>query len=111
MRDLVELLGKYDQTLSTHLEGDSVFRGSSKTIQNDIIQSLSFSILDRIKAELQSTSFVAIGLDETTDVSCNTQCSLTVRYVVNSEVVERFSGFMDISGKTTANQIAGVIFV
>lgn len=109
-KDLLDLLAKYDETLKTHLESDPIFKGRSKTIQNDLIQSLSTSVLSTISDELKTANFVAIGVDETTDISCNTQFALTVRYVVKSSVVERFLGFTNISGKTNADSIAKLIF-
>ena len=42
-------------------------------------------------------SFVAVLVDETTDVLNKAQFSIALRYVYNGQVNERFLGFTDVS--------------
>lgn len=99
-------LSKYDATLSVHLEKSTAFRGTSNRIQNDLILAIS-DVVDQIKQELSKTSFVAIMLDETSDVMNISQLSTTLRYVdsdsENGEAIERFISFTDVSKDKSAN--------
>lgn len=66
--ELVHLLRKYDHKLNVHLEDSTVFTGLSNRIQNDLIDSISDVILTEIKREASSAPFVAVMVDETTDI-------------------------------------------
>ena len=79
--ELVSLLRKYDERLAHHLETCTVFSGMSSHIQNDLIEAVASVVLNEIKSEIKDASFVAILLDETTDVSNFAQLSTVWRYV------------------------------
>lgn len=89
--DLMNLLSKYDPALKNHLEQSTVFRGISNRIQNDLIKSVADVALNNIKCELANAQFVAVVLNETTDLS---QLSVVLRYVNGQTVQERFLGFV-----------------
>ncbi|KAJ4433006.1 hypothetical protein ANN_15263 [Periplaneta americana] len=71
-------LAKYDLTLSHLLQTSTTFRGTSNRIQNDLILAVSDVVMDNIKQELSKTSFVAIMLDETSDIMNASQLSTTL---------------------------------
>lgn len=109
--ELVNLLRKYDERLAHHLETCSVFSGMSSHIQNDLIEAVGNMLLNEIKTEIKDTSFVAILLDETTDVSNFCQLSTVWRYVTKEGVAEeRFVGFSDVSADRTATALAEHVF-
>ena len=83
-RELVHLISKYDEKLAGHLETASVFSGLSNRIQNDLIEAIQKEMLNEIQKELNQAQFVAILLDETSDVSNNSQLSTVLRYVSES---------------------------
>jgi len=48
--------------------------------------------------------FYSVQVDDTTDISQRTQCSIILRYITNkSELVERFLGFFNVSEDRTAD--------
>ena len=109
-KGLLATMAKFDGVLKDHLSNPSkVFRGDSATIQNDLIECLALCVEKQVLEELRNASFVAVQVDETTDVSVRTQCSIVFRYVVQSKVVERFLRFVDLSGLANSVAIADVI--
>lgn len=71
-----------------------MFRGTSNRIQYDVISATATIILNRIKSEVHQTRFIAIVLDETTDVTYFSQLFAVVRYVkTDGNVQERLFGF------------------
>lgn len=59
--------------------------------------------MERIKTEIRDTGFVAIILDETSDIVSKSQLSNVFRFIdENCEVQERFLGFSDVSADRTA---------
>lgn len=98
------LLSTYDSVLSNHLKTATVFKGVSKHIQNDLINAVSNVVLNTIKEEITQAPFVALLLDETSDISNQSQLSTTLRYVVkeSGKVQERFVGFTDVSADRSA---------
>ena len=108
--DLVSLIAKYDVCLKNHIEQSTVFRGVSNRIQNDLIGAVSTVVLKQIKSEIKQADFIAIILDETTDVSNLSQLSAVVRYVNKEKnVQERFLSFFDVSADRTANALYVIV--
>ena len=58
---------------------DNVY--TTPEIQNEIIQTMSLQVLREIMAELQSSPFLTIMIDETTDSSNMEQVTLVIRHV------------------------------
>ena len=67
--------------LQTHLNNSKAFIGLSKTIQNDLIESVTCLLRKEIQEEIQKSNFFAVEADETSDVSLIEQCSIILRYV------------------------------
>jgi hypothetical protein len=101
---LVTLLSKYDN-LKNFQCSSSVFSGTSKTIQNDSINSIAFVVINKIHKEISESPFFSWQVEETTDTTCHSQLSVIFRYVLNSQVVERFFGFYDISSGRTSEDL------
>lgn len=78
---LLETFSEFDPALAEHLKASTIFKGTSKSIQNDIIDSIAPVVNNEIDEEIQSTDFFAIQADDTTDVSCKCQLSIILRYV------------------------------
>lgn len=101
--ELISLLSEYDEILRSHISTAGVFMGTSNHIQNDLIDCVNKAILDNIKQEVKKTSFVAIMIDEATDISHKSQLSVVLRYVIGDQPVERFLGFFDVSRDRSAS--------
>lgn len=109
--ELVDLLAKYDGNLETHLQSTSgsSFTGLSNRTQNDLISSVASVMYDEIKKEITQTDFVSIMVDETPDVSGREQLVLVLRYFRDSEVVDRFIKYIDVSSDRTAVTLSSII--
>lgn len=107
--ELLELLSRQEQFLRDHLQCTSSFKGTSSTIQNELIESVTDVINERIKEELHSCEFVSVQADETLDVSCKTQMSIILRFCTQDGPKERFIGFYDVSKDKTAVGLSEVI--
>lgn len=108
--EILQFLSKYDVKLDTHLQSAKIFKGTSNRIQNDIIESISAVTLDTIREEVKDASYVALMLDETTDVAKLSQLSTVIRYVKEGEIQERFLGFTDVSSDRSAVALSEHVF-
>ena len=90
---LIEFACDLDPTLREHMSSSSAFKGTSKTIQNDILDSIMFVCQDHIKSEILKSDFLAIMSDETTDMQDKTQMVVVFRYEIDGKLVERFWSF------------------
>jgi len=64
---------EFDPLLQEHLDKSTIFRGTSVSIQNDLIHSVVDVIKHNIFNEIQNTQYVAIMFDKTTDISNKSQ--------------------------------------
>nr|CAI5833699.1 unnamed protein product [Callosobruchus analis] len=104
-KELIDILKTYDQKLERFLSEATVFVGTSKSIQNDLIESISSVVKHKIQEELRSTAFFSWQIDETTDIACKSQLSVIFRYVIGGDIVERFVGFYDVSSGKNAESL------
>lgn len=101
-RGLIDLVGSLDSEVKNHFDGstnNSAFKGTSKTIQNELLAGMLEVCHEEIKKEIDSAKFVAIIADDITDVSDNTQTVLIFRYEYCGNVYERFWGFLNPNGQ------------
>ena len=104
-RGLVDLVSQFDSALKSHLESNSLFKGISKTVQNDILSAILLVCKQEIESEIKNAEFISIMTDETTDISEKSQVVITFRYFKNVKPVERFWGFFspeDLTSETLA---------
>lgn len=110
--ELLHAFAEKDDRLARHLATSTVF-GLSNRIQNDLIEAVADVIRNDIKKEISATPFVAVEVDETTDVTNQAQISVILRYVANTEtdceVKEAFLGFDDVSEDRRAPAIAAYV--
>ncbi|XP_034076957.1 zinc finger MYM-type protein 1-like [Gymnodraco acuticeps] len=104
--ELLDLVAEYDSDLHTHLATSTVFTGTSSRIQNDLISAVASVMTDSMKEELRKAPFVAVMLDETTDISNVAQMSYVLRYVTDDGIKERFFKYEDVTEDKRAEAIA-----
>lgn len=104
-RELIKFLRKYDREFCDLLSDSKTFSGVSKTIQNELIESISYILTKTIENEIKSAICFSIEIDETTDISCKSQLSIVIRYALDGSVFERFLGFTDVSKSHKADYI------
>lgn len=109
-KELWSLTLKHNSSLAEHAKFlSNVFLGTSKEIQNELISIISTFLKDRINFEIKNASFFAILADDTTDISAKCQCAISVRYMYNTTLQERFLGFFDVSIDRTAGAMFELI--
>jgi hypothetical protein len=107
--ELLDLLSREEQLLREHFMSNSVFKGTSSDIQNDLISCITSVLKTKISNELQKANFISIQADETTDVSCKSQMSIIFRYLVDNKIEERFIGFFDVSKDKSAFGLSEIL--
>lgn len=108
--ELFELLSSVDPKLKSHLMNSTVFKGISNDIQNDLISSIANVLIREIKNEIDNAEFVAIIMDETTDIAKKSQLTTVFRYVSSKGVQERFIRFSNVSDDRSAKALAKHVF-
>lgn len=93
-RRLISFSAELDSALKVHLEKATVFKGASKTIQNELLKYMLNICQQEISLEIKKADYLSITADETTDVSAHFQMVIVYRYIVKDKVVERFWGFL-----------------
>lgn len=84
----------------------NIFSGESKTIQNELLDCISGYINDHNINEMNNSNFFSIQVDDTTDITQTSQCSVIIRLVDSQgKLVEIFLGFHDVSAGKTADNL------
>jgi hypothetical protein len=104
-KKLAKLLSTYDEKFKTFLNESSVFSGLSKTIQNELIGSITKVIVKTIESEVDKSVCFSWQVDETTDISCLSHLSVIFRYAIDGKVIERFMGFSNLSEGRKADDL------
>lgn len=99
-RELIDFTAELDVTLKEHLQNATVFKGTSKTIQNDILQCMLHVCREEISRRVEIADFLSIQCDETTDVSNQCQMVIILRYFYEESIHEHFWGFITVKDKT-----------
>ena len=98
---ILELLGKFDPFLAEHIEkygnrGKGNPSYLSANVCEELIELMGEKVLVAIVKEVLTTKYYSISVDSTPDVSQVDQLTFTVRYVKDSDPVERFLQFIPI---------------
>ena len=88
---ILEVICAHDDIVKEHYEaGSRNMKYTSPDIQNDLITIMGEMVKRRISREVNEAEMYSIMVDETKDVGKVEQISISVRYVKNNEVYERF---------------------
>jgi len=95
-KGLINFSTELDIALKDHFEKSTVFKGVSKTIQNELLDCMLQVTQENIKKEISKADYVAVMADETTDVANCYQLTTVFRYVLpDGTPVERFWNFVN----------------
>lgn len=97
-RELINFSAQLDNELKEHLNKSSAFTGTSKTIQNDLLECMLKVYHDEVTKEINNADYTAVIADDTTDVSCQFQLVMLMRYIIGGRPVERFWKFLNPQG-------------
>lgn len=94
-KELAKFASTLDENFNKFIDPtvSSVFTGLSKTIQNDLIDSLTKILMEHICNEINNATCFSWEIDESTDISCFSQMSVVFRFVSEGKLLERFLGF------------------
>ena len=95
---LINFAAELDSILGIHIKESKVFKGTSKTIQNELLDAMLEIYRIELLKEIKFANFVALEADETTDTSNQQQMVIIIRYVIDGQVYERFWAFIKPAG-------------
>ncbi|GLV36317.1 uncharacterized protein CBL_08811 [Carabus blaptoides fortunei] len=95
--ELIDFTSELDSIMKEHLESATVFKGTPKTVQNEILNSMLEVCRQEIAEQINKVDFLAIQCDETTDISNHCQMVMIFRYVYDCNIFERFWCFSRIT--------------
>ncbi|KAK4875482.1 hypothetical protein RN001_011904 [Aquatica leii] len=93
-KGLINFSAELDLALREHLQQATVFKGTSKDIQNDLLSCMLCVCQAHIKKEISASKFVSIISDETSDISNTYQMVavfLQVESILNSRSLSLLS--------------------
>lgn len=100
-RELIDFSTELDIILKD-LSGASVFHGTSNSVQNEILESMSAICCQEITDQINDSEFLAIQIDETTDITNHCEMAITIRYLHSGYIHERFWTFLQVVDKSSA---------
>ncbi|CAH2281680.1 zinc finger MYM-type 1-like [Pelobates cultripes] len=106
---LVDLVASLDSAMEQHLKTATVFKDVSKSIQNELLDIMLDVTRQVILQEMKEADFVAIQIDETTDVTPKPQAVLVYRYIHKGRAVERYFGFISLDGSNAETIVASFL--
>ncbi|KAI2646976.1 Zinc finger MYM-type protein 1 [Labeo rohita] len=112
----VKLMAKFDPVMKQHVSRVESGAGShvhylGKTIENELIDSISSKIIEHIVTEIKISKYFSIILDCTPDLSHKEQLSVIVRIVSQEDipqVKEHFLGFL-VAEQSTGEHLSTLI--
>eukprot|EP00794_Sanderia_malayensis_P001780 gene1781-1984_t len=105
--ELLDLIGHYSSELEGFLEENITY--TSHEPQNDFIECAYEEVKCEIQKRIDNSQFVAVMMDDTSDVSGVEQSAVSVRLINNGEVEEHLLGIIDCSKDTTASALTDIL--
>lgn len=95
--------------LEEHLKTATVFKGPSKTVENELLDCMLTVLRDCFLEDIKRTDYLAIQADETTDTATHCQLGIVLRYIDSlNKVRERFYEFIQLPN-ATADTVATAV--
>lgn len=97
----MKFVASLDAVLHEHLQTATVFKGTSKTAQNELLDCMLSVLRECITEEIRSANFVSIQADKTMDISTQCQLVLVIRYTDKAhDVQQRFIELISLHSAT-----------
>ena len=93
-QELVNFSCSLDSSLDAHLRSTTVFKGTSKAIQNELLDSSLQICKDQIRNEVKNSEYLAIISDKTTDVFVKQSSSLFCDTLLMQNPLNAFGDFL-----------------
>ncbi|XP_028327722.1 zinc finger MYM-type protein 1-like isoform X2 [Gouania willdenowi] len=108
-KSIFETMCEGDSRLRRHYDSQPYFKGTSAMIQNELLDCMYSVYRDVVTQQLVDAPFVAVQVDDTTDISCKSKMVIVLRYMVNNTVTERFWEFIEVKDKSAAGLSNAII--
>ncbi|XP_037334942.2 zinc finger MYM-type protein 1-like [Pungitius pungitius] len=106
----LDFVASLDGVLEEHLKTASVFKGMSKTEQNELLECMLSVVKDHILEEVRGAECVAVQAERTTDASAHCQLVLVLRYIdAGGNVRERFFEHVTVRDATADGVAAALL--
>jgi hypothetical protein len=76
-RGLIDFVSNRDNAVKEHIHNSAIFKGTSKTIQNELLDCMLRVCQEMIKKEITETKFVAVMADEGAGLAQAVYCLTT----------------------------------
>ena len=98
---LVNLVASLECVLEEHLKTATVFKGTSETVQNELLDCVLSVLRDCFLEDLKTADYLAIQADETTDTATHCQRVHVLRYIDSLNKVQQcFYAFIKLPNVT-----------
>ncbi|KAJ8915410.1 hypothetical protein NQ315_008299 [Exocentrus adspersus] len=104
-RGLINFSADLDNVFREHLQTATIFKGTSKDIQNELLQCMLDVCREKIVSEINQANYLAVMAYETSDVSSKFQMAVVLRYMKGGTPVEKFWGFILPAKHDAASQL------
>ena len=99
--ELMDLLASYSHELRSILDKEHVTYTSHDS-QNDLIDCIAEEKRSEIQNRIHTSNFIAIMMDDTSDISNVEQSAVSVRLIPRGEVEEHLLGLIDMTDDQSA---------
>ena len=106
--ELLQLLSGYSNELSTFLDEDRTTYTSHEP-QNELIECIYKEVRAEIQGRIDNSRFLAVMMDDTSDISNVEQSAVSVRLVHNGNVEEHLLGMVDVSEDASADGLTKIL--
>ncbi|XP_018569006.1 uncharacterized protein LOC108909230 isoform X1 [Anoplophora glabripennis] len=103
-RDLINFSSHLDRTVKDHFTKSPAFnKGTFKAMQDELLQCMFDVYREEVTKEIKKNEYIAVIVDETTDISDEFRLVVILRYIVADKPVERFWNFVYPTGHDTVS--------
>ena len=106
--ELLDLLGVYSSELRTFLDKEHITYTSHEP-QNDLIECVYKEVKSEIQSRMDGSTFLAVMMDDASDVSHIEQSAVSVRLLHNGNIEEHLLGMVDASSGQSADDLTKIL--
>ena len=106
--ELLEILADFSSDLRSFLDNDRVTY-TSHGPQNELIECIYEEVKEEVQKRIDSSTFIAVMMEDTSDVSNVEQSAVSVRLVHNGEVEEHLLGLINASADQSADGLTAIM--
>ena len=106
--ELLDLLGEYSNELRTFLDKEHITYTSHEP-QNDLIECVFEEVRSEIQKRMDESTFLAVMMDDTSDVSNIEQSAVSVRLIHNGDIEEHLLGMVNSSNGQSADDLTKIL--